>query len=288
MITYDHSQIETNGIMLHVVQAGPEDGPLVILLHGFPEFWYGWKAQMDFLAERGFRVWAPDQRGYNLSDKPEGIAAYNLDPLADDILGLIDAAGAEKACLAGHDWGAAAAWWLAIKYPERLNKLCIVNAPHPSVFQSYLQSHFSQMRKSWYMFFFQIPRLPELMVSRNNAHTATRALIESSRPGAFSEEDLARYRESWAQPGAWTTMLNWYRAGFQSQPAPVEDHRVHVPALMIWGAQDQALEKEMAQLSIERCDDGRLVMIEQATHWVLHEEPEQTSQLIYDFFRTTE
>jgi pimeloyl-ACP methyl ester carboxylesterase len=285
MIAYDHQQIETNGIKLHVVQAGPQDGPLVILLHGFPEFWYGWKTQMDFLAERGFRVWTPDQRGYNLSDKPEGIAAYNLDILADDVVGLIDATGQEKVFLAGHDWGAAAAWWLAMKYPQRLKKLCVVSAPHPSVFQRYLRSNFKQFRKSLYWFFFQIPRLPEFLSSRNDAAATLRSMKSSSRPGTFSDEDQARYREAWAQPGAWTAMLNWYRASIQAQPARLQDSRVHVPTLMIWGTSDSFIAKETAQLSIERCDEGELVMIDNAGHWILHEEPVQTSELIFDIFQ---
>ena len=121
-MTYDHHDVNTNGIRLHVVQAGPQNGPLVILLHGFPEFWYGWRHQISYLANAGYRVWVPDQRGYNLSDKPKGIAAYNLDHLANDIIGLIDAAGQQKVFLVGHDWGAAVTWWVANKYPERLER----------------------------------------------------------------------------------------------------------------------------------------------------------------------
>jgi pimeloyl-ACP methyl ester carboxylesterase len=224
---------ELEGLRMHYAEAGDPAGPAVILLHGFPEFWYGWKTQMDFLAERGFRVWTPDQRGYNLSDKPEGIAAYNLDILADDVVGLIDATGQEKVFLAGHDWGAAAAWWLAMKYPQRLKKLCVVSAPHPSVFQRYLRSNFKQFRKSLYWFFFQIPRLPEFLSSRNDAAATLRSMKSSSRPGTFSDEDQARYREAWAQPGAWTAMLNWYRASIQAQPARLQDSRQAVRRTLI-------------------------------------------------------
>ena len=130
MIPYDHALIKSNGVNLHVVQAGPEDGPLVILLHGFPEFWYGWRKQIDLLAEQGYRVWAPDQRGYNISEKPNGIGAYTLDKLSADVIGLIDAAGRETAILVGHDWGAGVAWWMACKFPQRLSKLVIMNVPH--------------------------------------------------------------------------------------------------------------------------------------------------------------
>ena len=155
MMNYEY--IETNGIRLHVAQAGSDDKPLVILLHGFPEFSYGWRKQIPYLVEAGYRVWAPDQRGYNLSDKPEGLAAYSIDELAADVIGLIDAAGEKKVFLVGHDWGAAVAWWVAAKYPERLKKLITLNVPHHSVMRKTLRSNFSQLRKSWYIGFFQIP-----------------------------------------------------------------------------------------------------------------------------------
>ena len=142
----DYQYVETNGIRLHVAQAGPREGPLVILLHGFPEFSYAWKQQIPFLASAGYRVWAPDQRGYNLSEKPDGIAAYNLDELAADVIGLIDAAGQNKVVLVGHDWGAAVAWWAAVKYPDRLSKLVVMNAPHGAVMQKNFRRNFAQIR----------------------------------------------------------------------------------------------------------------------------------------------
>jgi pimeloyl-ACP methyl ester carboxylesterase len=123
--------VETNGITLHTVQAGPADGPLVILLHGFPEFWYGWHEQIRPLAEAGFRVVVPDQRGYNLSDKPDGVERYRIDELSRDVVGLIDAAGREQAAVVGHDWGAAVAWWTALHHADRVSKLVAVNVPHP-------------------------------------------------------------------------------------------------------------------------------------------------------------
>ncbi len=284
MIEHDHQTIATNGINLHVVQAGPPDGPLVILLHGFPEFWYGMKKQLDFLAEHGFRVWVPDQRGYNLSDKPAGIAAYSLDHLAADVVGLIDAAGADQAYLAGHDWGAAVAWWTALKYPERLKKLAIMNVPHPVVMSQHLRGSFAQMRKSWYMFFFQLPALPEISIRRNNFATGASALLDSSNAGSFNEEDLRYYREAWSQPGALTSMINWYRALFQHQPKPPNDPRIKVPTLMLWGKQDFALGSEMAQPSIELCDDGQLVLFEDAGHWVQHDKTDAVNNHLLEFF----
>ena len=163
----DNQYIATNGVRLYVAQAGPNEGPLVILLHGFPEFSYGWKRQIPYLASAGYRVWTPDQRGYNLSDKPNGIAAYALDELATDVIGLIDAAGQKQVFLVGHDWGAAVAWWVASKYPDRLAKLVVMNVPHWVVIQKHLRRNLAQLRKSWYIFFFQIPWLPEILARRN-------------------------------------------------------------------------------------------------------------------------
>src|SRR5664279_5354974 len=146
----EHDIIQTNGVTLHVAQAGAPDAPLVILLHGFPEFWYGWHQQIPFLAEHGYRVCAPDQRGYNISDKPAGIDAYRVETLVDDVIGLINASGREKVYLVGHDWGAAVAWAVALLHPERLDKLVIMNVPHPKVFAETLRSSLRQMLKSWY------------------------------------------------------------------------------------------------------------------------------------------
>jgi epoxide hydrolase 4 len=157
--------VPTNGIRLHAVTAGPSDGSPVILLHGFPEFWYSWRKQIHPLAEAGFRVIAPDQRGYNLSDKPEGIGNYQLDILVEDILGLMDSLGIEKAAVVGHDWGAIVAWALALQYPDRLDRLVILNVPHPGVSKSVIKSVPKQILKSWYIAFFQLPFVPEFLLS---------------------------------------------------------------------------------------------------------------------------
>jgi len=178
--------IETNGVRLNVLQDGPQDGPLAILLHGFPEFSDGWRRQIPFLAAAGYRVWAPDQRGYALSDKPDGIAAYALDELAADVVGLMDAAGRERAFLVGHDWGAAVAWWVAQTQPQRVVRLVVINVPHPAVMLAHLRGSLAQLLKSWYIFYFQLPWLPEWTLSlaswRSRASTcATTAGWSSSR-----------------------------------------------------------------------------------------------------------
>jgi epoxide hydrolase 4 len=279
----DHQYIKTNGIQLHAVQAGPADGPLVILLHGFPEFWFGWRQQIPALAKAGHRVWIPDQRGYNLSDKPAGIGAYRLDLLAEDVVSLIDAAGRETAVVIGHDWGANVAWWLAAKYPERLSRMVAINVPHYAVMARHLRRNRAQLRKSWYIFFFQLPWLPEALIRRNNYQAAVRALQESSRPDTFSAEDVDRYRQAWSQPGAMTGMINWYRAIVQKRPAASPNPRIQVPTLLIWGAQDMFLDQAMAQPSVDLCENGRLALIPEASHWVHHEEPAQVNELITTF-----
>ena len=212
MTDLHHTTITTNGIKLHVVQAGPEDGPLVILLHGFPEFWYGWRNQIDYLAGKGYRVWVPDQRGYNLSDKPAGIEAYNQPVIADDVAGLIEASGREKIYLVGHDWGAAIAWWTAMKYPDKLEKLVIMNVPHPIVSAKTIGKDWRQTRKSWYIFFFQLSWLPEALLSMNNCNNLVRSMSRAMKPGVFTAADWDEYRKAWSQPGACTAMVNWYRA----------------------------------------------------------------------------
>jgi pimeloyl-ACP methyl ester carboxylesterase len=278
-------RISTNHIQLHVAQDGDPNGPLVILLHGFPEFWYGWRRQIPALAAAGYRVWDPDQRGYNLSDKPAGITAYNLDALAADVVGLIDAAGQEKAYLVGHDWGAAVAWRVANQYPDRLKRLVVMNVPHPAVMAQHVRHNLAQLRKSWYILFFQLPWLPEALSKRGDWQMAVQALVRTSQPNTFTADELAQYRQAWSQPQAYTSMLNWYRAAVQKPPQTLPSPRIHVPTLLIWGAQDRFLGREMAQPSIDLCDDGQLVLIEDATHWVHHEKAVQVNERLVSFFQ---
>jgi pimeloyl-ACP methyl ester carboxylesterase len=281
---YETTYIETNGIKLHVVTAGPVDGQPVILLHGFPEFWYGWRKQIPALAEAGYRVIVPDQRGYNLSDKPKGVKAYSLDKLADDILGLMDALGYEKVNLIGHDWGATVAWALAIWHPERLRKLGILNVPHPAVALNFLRrGDPEQLRRSWYVFANQIPWLPEYLLRRNDWRSTVRALRGSGKIHTFTNEDIIEYKKAWAQPGAMNAMVNWYRAAVRYLPKLLKEVRVKVPTLMIWGMKDVALSYRMARPSIDYCDNGKLVFFEDATHWVQHDEAEAVNQLLLEF-----
>jgi epoxide hydrolase 4 len=280
----EYQFVETNGIRLHVAQAGDENAPLVILLHGFPDFSYGWHAQIPFLVEHGFRVWAPDQRGYNLSDKPDDVRAYRMETLVQDVISLMDAAGSDQVYLAGHDWGAAVAWAVAIAATQRVKKIVIMNVPHPLVFAQALRSSFKQMLKSWYILYFQIPRLPEALLTANHARGAVNLLKLSGQEGTFNDADLAEYVRAWTQPNAMRSMINWYRAVGRYPPDMSSDLRVHVPTLIIWGAKDVALTRDMAQKSVEQCDDARLVMFEDATHWVQHDKPNEVNALLAEFF----
>jgi len=277
-------QFQHGDIRLHAVAAGPKDGSVVVLLHGFPEFWYGWRKQIEPLAAAGFRVIVPDQRGYNLSRKPSGVAAYSLTELVSDVIAIANQLGQEKIFLAGHDWGAAVAWSTALLHPQRIAKLVVLNVPHPSVMRKFLSTRPRQLLRSWYMFFFQLPWLPEAFFSAFNFRVGARALLRSSRPGTFSDEDLAQYRAAWSQAGAITSMINWYRALFRTR-VKFQDKNVRVPTRILWGERDNFLLAEMAHESLRYCTSAELFTFANATHWLQHEEPARVSELLIDFFR---
>lgn len=283
----EHSTIATNGIKLHVVEAGPKSGVPVVLLHGFPEFWYGWRHQIPALVAAGCRVIVPDQRGYNLSDKPKGVKSYSVFTLVKDIIGLIDALGYEKVNLVGHDWGAVVAWALAILHPERLHRLSIMNVPHPAVMKRFLQRDLEQIRRSWYVFFFQLPWLPESGMRQDNWRGAQRALRGSGKIDTFTTDDVVKYKEAWSRPGAMTAMINWYRAIMRYQPPMPKDLRVKVRTLMMWGMKDFALSHRMARPSMDYVDEGNLIFFPEATHWVQHDAAEEVNHYLVDFIFDT-
>jgi pimeloyl-ACP methyl ester carboxylesterase len=275
--------VATNGISLNVAQAGPENGPLVILLHGFPECWYGWKKHIPALAAAGFRVWAPDQRGYNTSDKPPRVRDYALDQLAADVVGLIDAAGRGRAIVVGHDWGGMAAWWAACNYPERVERLVIINVPHPLVFRRLILTSPRQLLRSWYMFAMQVPGLMEWIGRRNNWRAMVEGLQNTSLPGTFTDADFAEYCRAWSQPGAFTAMINWYRAMFRVKLRRPQHPRVVPPTLILWGRRDKFIGPEAAEMSLAMCDSGELAMFDENTHWLPHERPGEIVRRIVDF-----
>ena len=285
-LNLEESFVKTNGIRLHTMMAGPKSGPPVVLLHGFPEDWRCWIRQIPGLTTAGCRVIIPDQRGYNLSDKPKGVAAYSVDQLVEDITGLIKALDYEKVNLVGHDWGAFVAWILAIKNPEMLHRLGIINVPHPNVIKRFLRRDFEQMRRSLYALFFQLPWLPETLLRMGNWRIAANGLCRSGQPNAFKDEDIEKYKEAWSQPGAMTAMLNWYRAAVR-YPFPISSTmQVHVPTLILWGVEDIALSRRMARPSLDYCNDGNLIFFPDATHWVQREEADEVNRHLLKFIFT--
>jgi epoxide hydrolase 4 len=264
-------------IDLHYREAG--SGPLVLLLHGFPEFSYGWRRQNPVLAEAGFRVIAPDLRGYNKSPKPQGVTHYRIEAIVGDVVRLIEHAGEQNVVLVGHDWGGIIAWYTAMLHPKLVRRLVILNAPHPVAFRRELRRLSSQVLRSWYALFFQLPRIPEAVLRLRN-FAVLRAAWRACGAGP---EEMKRYFEAYSQPGALTAALNYYRALVRfgpPKPVPIE-----VPVLLIWGEKDrylvprltEGLESWVPQLRVERLSD--------ATHWLHHEKPEIISRLIAEFAR---
>jgi len=280
-----HRYATVNGVSLHYVEYGK--GPLIVLLHGFPECWYAWRFQLPALAEAGYRVVAPDLRGYNLSDKPKGVAAYRLGCLVGDVKELIQALGEDSAVVVGHDWGGVIAWQLAMSEPQVVKKLIILNAPHPQRYLEALKTP-EQLLRSWYVVFFQLPWLPELMIRGFGfAGLRQRLLNEPVHADAFDEASVEVYQQALAQPGALMAALNYYRAGFGSLQRGLRQpmRPIEMPTLVIWGEQDrylginllQGLEPWVKNLTVERIAD--------ASHWVQAEVPERVNERILRFLR---
>ena len=275
-----HTMRRAGPLRLHCVEAGREDGPLTLFLHGFPECWWGWRRQIAPLAHAGLRVVAVDQRGYGTSDKPPGVTAYGLDLLAADVIALAETLGAQRFQLVGHDWGGIVAWWTAARYSDRVERVAILNAPHPGVLGPYLLKSPVQAMRSFYIAFFQLPWLPEALLGARNFRTLAAMLRRTSRLGAFRTADLTPYRQAWAQPGALNAMLNWYRALPREWKRP---ERVHMPALVLWGTRDPALERGLAQASLDLCDSGTIRWFETAGHWLQHEEVTAVNEALSGF-----
>jgi epoxide hydrolase 4 len=276
---WQHHFAEVNGVRLHYVEAGA--GPLVLLLHGFPEFWYGWRRQILALAAAGFRVVAPDLRGYNLSDKPRGVAAYAMRTLVSDVQGLITHLGCSEASLIGHDWGAGIAWAFAMRHPSAVTRLGILNGPHPLSMLRAL-SRPSQLLKSWYMFFFQLPWLPERLASRDG-HALLLAPYERLPPSArFTPAEKLAYRRAFAQPGASRAMIHYYRALFRPQGA-VPLARIEAEVLVLWGEQDAYLDPALARPSPRWVPRARVERFPGVGHFIQHELPEQVNTRLIRF-----
>jgi pimeloyl-ACP methyl ester carboxylesterase len=276
----EHTRIAVAGVTLHVVTAGAADAPLVILLHGFPETWQAWQRYVKPFLAIGWRVAIPDQRGYGSSDKPNSVASYVLDVLADDVCGLATALDADKFALVGHDWGGIVAWHVAARHPQRVDRLAILNAPHPASMLGYALTHPFQLARSAYVGFFHLPLVPEALLSADGFALLRASLKRTSKPDTFDPSLLKAYQQAWSEPRAITSMLNWYRAMAMARPlsTPVE-----APTLVLWGNLDSALEPGLADEALKYCTRGIVARVEDGTHWLHHEQPVRIGAQLCDF-----
>jgi epoxide hydrolase 4 len=270
---------------MHYVTQG--EGPLIVLLHGFPEFWYSWRFQIPFLAGHGYTVVAPDLRGYNDTDKPR--KGYDIPTLLRDIEGLIKGLGQQKAVIVGHDWGGALAWSFAINYPAMTERLIVMNAPHPAAMIREMRT-IKQLRKSWYIFAFQLPWLPEYLLGRNHAYEIGRMLRGAAfQKKAFPVEEMAKYQEAMSRPGAIKAALSYYRQLFRLPSVSLNrsDTLISAPTLLIWGEQDIALGIELTT-GLERwVNDIEIKRIPDSGHWVQQEQPDKVNQYMLEFLQTS-
>jgi pimeloyl-ACP methyl ester carboxylesterase len=278
---WQHEFIQTNGINLHYVTEG--EGKLMLMLHGFPEFWYSWRHQITEFS-KDYQVVALDLRGYNDSDKPQAVEAYAMTELLEDVKGVITELGYENCILVGHDWGGAIAWNFAYTYPEMVEKLIILNLPHPAKFKEGISTP-QQLLKSWYIFLFQLPFIPESILQWNDYQAIAAAFQDMTvDKSAFTQEDLEAYKDAAAKRGALTAMLNYYRCIFQSLLNSQSQWSIlNVPTLMIWGEKDTALGKELTYGTETYVSDFRLKYIPNCSHWVQQEQPQLVNQYMREF-----
>lgn len=278
--SWKHEYITTNGVKLHYVTQGA--GPLMLMLHGFPEFWYSWRHQIPEFAKY-FRVVALDLRGYNDSDKPKQQSAYSMDEFVKDIEGVITGLGYDKCILVGHDWGGAIAWFFAYAHPEMVERLIILNLPHPAKFAQGLYTP-QQLLRSWYIFFFQLPLLPELLLQFSDFQVIERTIQGTAfNKSAFTPADLNAYKDAAAKSGAIAAMLNYYRNNFQKFIFNQKWGILDVPTLMIWGENDTALGKELTYDTTNYVNNLKIRYIQRCGHWVQQEQPEIVNQYIKEY-----
>jgi epoxide hydrolase 4 len=283
----EHRRIDVGEVSLHVALAGGEaneNGPLVVLLHGFPEFWWSWRYQIPALVQAGFRVAAPDLRGYNLSDRPATVADYGIAHLTADVDGLVRALGADRAHVVGHDWGAVVAWEFAMRYPARLERLAILNVPHPQVMLRALMRSPAQLRKSWYIFFFQLPHVPELFIQQND-YASLRKSLAAGRLVRPARDEIDPYVDAARRAESLRGGVNYYRATFRSmrdnlrrRPAPID-----AEVLVIWGERDLFLGRELATPPPKLVPHARVEFLPEASHWVQVDAPGRVNDLLVPF-----
>ena len=265
-----HRWVEANGLRFEVAEAGAGDH-LALLLHGFPELHFSWRHQMPLLASMGYRVWAPNQRGYGKSSRPAGIDAYSADKIVADAAALVDASGAREVTLIGHDWGGAIAWQFAIQRARPLTRLVVMNCPHPVCFARELRT-WKQLRKSWYMFLFQLPKLPEYVLTRAGARAVRHAFLDTAaNKAAFPPADLDVYARAALEPGAMTAMVNWYRAAARNRTLSSTTRacpEIETPTLLIWGEADMALDIATIDGTDRYVADLTVRRLPGISHWV--------------------
>lgn len=271
-----------NGVTLHVIEAGPEDGPLLVLLHGFPEFWWGWRHQIGPFAEAGYHVVVPDMRGYNTSEIPPEVSDYGLDTLTADVVALADSYGAERFDLVAHDWGAVISWWVVARHPERIKRAVIMDGPHPDVWGAQALKHPTQAARSVYVALYQLPWLPEAALGAWDFAALRKFMEVTARKDAFEPGALDHYAEAWSHPGSLTAMLNYYRALRERKPGK-EPARLAPPVLVLWAEHDSFLERHVAEAGLALCDQGRLGIVAGTTHWLHLEEPARVNATILGF-----
>lgn len=278
--------ITVNGLQLHTVIAGPRDGPLIVLLHGFPECWYTWRNQIAPLVQAGYRVVVPDQRGYNLSDKPSGIHPYRLDALSADVRELIRSFGRDTAIVVGHDVGGLVAWHLAMHHPEVVDKLIIMNAPHPAAYLREIRANPAQQHKSWYVGFFQMPWLPEELIGYAPLASANLFFRKQAvNQNAFSSFDLHVMATALAQPEALTNMINWYRASVRYRSSFANIRPIAAPTLLIWAEEDKALGKSLTYGLETWVRHLKIHYIPHCGHWAQNEAPDEVNAEMLTFLQ---
>ncbi len=282
-VELESRRIDLGDVTLHVVLAGPKTGSPVLLLHGFPEFWFTWHGQMERLAQTGFRVAAPDLRGYNRSDKPSDPAVYTDRHLAADAIGLLDALGWESAFLGGHDVGGGIAWRLAFEHPERFRRAVIFNIPHPRAWEQAPPEEDADS-VSWFRPVFRMPFVPELICRAGDWFLVSYYLRNTSRPGTFGEDELALYKGAWARENAISSMLNTFRAPEVAIEGTPTDLRPSIPVRIVWGERDAFVPRESATLTEPLLPAGAVHYLPEASHWLLLEEPEETARQMIEFF----
>ncbi|MDY7004772.1 MAG: alpha/beta hydrolase [Cyanobacteriota bacterium] len=271
--------ITANSIKIHYVTQG--SGPLMLMLHGFPEFWYSWRHQIPEFAQ-DYKVVALDLRGYNESDKPEDISAYVMSEFIKDIEGVIKELGYEKCVLVGHDWGGGIAWSFAYAHPEMVEKLIVMNIPHPAKFKEGLGTP-EQLLRSWYMFFFQLPFLPELMLEFDDYQAIGSIFKSMVNKSAVTDADIEAYKDAVAKRGALTSMINYYRNIFSGFFNQQEWGILRIPTLMLWGEEDTALGKELTYGTEEYVENFQIRYIPNCGHSVQQEQPQLVNQYMREF-----